>query len=1245
MKMIKRIGLIFLALLMLIALVVGTPVGTQLVVGAANLVPGLSIQDAQGRLNRNLLLQQIHYQGIAGINIELEWLSLDWRPSCLFSKAVCVERLQLSGVVFELDTEQLSTGSEESTEPQSGSTPSEPFTLPWQIRAKHIELSRVRVRVNQMHYALGQSSLSAQFKGDTLTLGSLIGEQIAVYIPASDEQDTEAEPSSAAPQTSDWAMATMPKVSLPFAINAPNIALRRALITTGTLAQRVASLQARANWRDSLLKVEQIEVDHNWASLSLSGQLDFQGDWPLSATLTGEVVDLPWTPGLKGQKLSGSVSQSLLDLAFNLELSGQQQAVVEGGITLKDQRLPYSVSIRGEHLGWPFGDTPEYRFSELDIQSQGSLEQQSFNGEVQISALDYPSFHLTTQGSHGDGQLQLTQAQLQSDHGNAAVTGSLNYGDALTWQAQLTSQDLNLSALLPDLPLSLSGQLATQGHWQADDWHGEISNAKVVGSFEQQPFTLQGKLGVNHRWQVWGEQFVLSSRGSTVTLTGAASPDWSVNSHIQVEDASQWLPDLKGNLSGDIKVRGDTEQPEVQFDLEVADVAWQPVSLSSAKISGRYRPLNHHEFELSVDGQPWQVDSFGFTNLSLNASGDLSSQRIFIATDGDDDTPWGGEVHFNGRLSEQFAWWQGELTDGVIQTPLGAWEQQQNAPLTFSFAGQAFVMQQHCWQGPGASLCLPIPANLGTSGAARLSLDAQLEDSLAKILPEDIGISGQVSANIDASWTLGQLPKIQSQFHSDSGEIRYFGQRQDQAMVLPWQRMDLIGNMGKSGFEVGLELDNDHPLIRANFLLGPESPYSLAGELALNRLDLAPFTKAIPELEALNGIINANLQFDGDLNVPLVYGDTSLSDANLALLTNPTRLDDLSFDLNFQGQRLELESHAQVGGGESEIGGWLDWSQPQLALDFTIVGERLDVFAPPLVIAEVSPDLHLTKDDDGIKVAGRVDIPKASITLAQLPDGGVAVSDDVQFIDDRPQQEQAPPPPITLDLTLALGDDVLVSGNGVDGRLGGELSLTQKPTQVPQIFGDINLNDGSFSAFGQNLTIRRGRVGFTGPATLPTLDIEAIREIKSENVIAGVRVSGLATEPQLTLFSNPAMEQQEILSYITQGRGLGTGDNNSMLTMAALNLGLAQTGGIINTIGEGLGFNNVNVAPEGDGDDQQVAISGYLGEKIFLKYGFGIYEPNTEITIRYYLQSRLWLEGVNSTLRDTLDIYYSFDLE
>ncbi|WP_163615012.1 translocation/assembly module TamB domain-containing protein, partial [Klebsiella pneumoniae] len=68
----------------------------------------------------------------------------------------------------------------------------------------------------------------------------------------------------------------------------------------------------------------------------------------------------------------------------------------------------------------------------------------------------------------------------------------------------------------------------------------------------------------------------------------------------------------------------------------------------------------------------------------------------------------------------------------------------------------------------------------------------------------------------------------------------------------------------------------------------------------------------------------------------------------------------------------------------------------------------------------------------------------------------------------------------------------------------------------------------------------------------------------ADNVIAGVKVTGLADKPKVEIFSEPAKTQQEALSYLLRGEGLASGDSDSaQMTAMLIGLGVGQSGQLV----------------------------------------------------------------------------------
>ena len=120
-----------------------------------------------------------------------------------------------------------------------------------------------------------------------------------------------------------------------------------------------------------------------------------------------------------------------------------------------------------------------------------------------------------------------------------------------------------------------------------------------------------------------------------------------------------------------------------------------------------------------------------------------------------------------------------------------------------------------------------------------------------------------------------------------------------------------------------------------------------------------------------------------------------------------------------------------------------------------------------------------------------------------------------------------------MDIDVEVGSDKLTfSGFGLNAELAGRVHIGDDLDTR----GELNLNKGNFRGYGQRLTIRRARLLFAGPIDQPFLDIEAIRKV--DNVVAGLRLTGSADQPRTEVFSEPAMSQEQALSYLVLGLSL-----------------------------------------------------------------------------------------------------------
>ena len=196
-----------------------------------------------------------------------------------------------------------------------------------------------------------------------------------------------------------------------------------------------------------------------------------------------------------------------------------------------------------------------------------------------------------------------------------------------------------------------------------------------------------------------------------------------------------------------------------------------------------------------------------------------------------------------------------------------------------------------------------------------------------------------------------------------------------------------------------------------------------------------------------------------------------------------------------------------------------------------------------------------------VKVRGHVDLLGGYI---ETPESSVSTLGNDVVVKGQADTSTAS---IALDVQLQanLGKHFFVNAEGLRTRLEGGVRLTlqdgvggsgqRKAGRRLSANGTIQTVDGTYRAYGQDLTIDRGVVNFQGPLDNPGVNVRAVR--KGVAVEAGVEVTGTAQRPKVTLVSEPAVPDSEKLSWMILGRGSNSADREQtfLLTAAAAMLG------------------------------------------------------------------------------------------
>ncbi|WP_298438986.1 translocation/assembly module TamB domain-containing protein [uncultured Ferrimonas sp.] len=1247
-----RFSLIPVSLLVVLALLLGTPFGTRVLFIGLDQLPILSVSYQSGSVSRGFAVKGFELT-LPSVTVRVAQAKLQWRLGCFLDRRLCAEQLQASGI------EVIVPRRAATAQPKPPETDPRPplaagayrgLPLPFRIEVQQAQLANIKVMVGRIEISAERLDGVVILDNTRLWLDRTQLDGLQFVLPPTEAAQPAVASNAAATPTTNrpGPLAQLPTVDLPFAIDIDDIRVNGGLIQTGRLVQHFAHLSLQGHWHHRALAIKQFELDHDWGNLVGSASLRFEQAYPIDASLSGTLGVLPWAPQLQGLAVEAQLSNSLQQLDVAISSQGGWQGLLQGNIDFSQASLPYHANLVAESVRWPLRGDAKYQGQNVVLRSHGTLTQQQLQGSGTVLLAGYPQAELLLSAEHQQGLITLKQAEISGGMGQASGRGQLDLRDGIGWDLGLFSRGIDLAKFDPKLALQLNGSVASSGHYRNNEqWQLGLQQADLSGQWQQYPLQLQGSGQLDSQWQGQAQQMQLQLNGASLTVDGGLTDQqWDLRAQLQGQQLHNWLPQLAGSVSADVTISGHHDNPQIHLNgrspaLQLADTQFRQMALTLD-----YQPKQQQQLQgqLQLASLTQNHTEIGAVNAHLR--GDNQRQELQLEISGNSELSLG----IGGNYYPDKQQWLGGIFNA--RGRYNDWDLQLNhlAGVRFDLARKEAIVEQHCWLTRGTEICSRGPSLIGQRGAMAWDLSADLAQLLAPLIPPRITLQSQLSGQLALNWSPTQAAVFNFNFNDDNGQLllkRGIGVADS---AIRWQRSASHLQLQANKLLIDTEFQlNDQQKMSLSADLGRQAPYPLSGNFNANNLDLAPLLAWFRELADARVLLDGDIALAGELLSPLLTGQLRLSQGQIEALSNPTELSQLNASVDFNGDHATYSGTSKVGSGDANLDGKLYWLHG-FAAEAKINGQQLDLLYPPMVQVSASPQLHLIWTPMLLSLTGDIAVEHGSFKVSSLPKGAVTVSDDVIYLDNLDQQQRQQNQRTTLDLKVRIAPQLQIDALGLGGNIGGDLQVRQLPTQPVQIYGALALRNGQFEAYGQRLSINRGQVIFNGPPSLPNLDVEATRTIDSEDLTVGVRLGGVPKAPKLTLFANRAMEQQEILSYLIRGQGLSSDGNSSLWATAALSVGVGTTGGLVTAIGEELGLRDVKLDAEGSGDDTQVTVSGYIGDKLYVKYGVDVFgEGLSELTVRYYLLQRLWLEGVSAISKEederSLDIYYLFEID
>jgi translocation and assembly module TamB len=414
-------------------------------------------------------------------------------------------------------------------------------------------------------------------------------------------------------------------------------------------------------------------------------------------------------------------------------------------------------------------------------------------------------------------------------------------------------------------------------------------------------------------------------------------------------------------------------------------------------------------------------------------------------------------------------------------------------------------------------------------------------------------------------------------------------------------------------------------------------------------------TSLFPEaLQTSRGLIQAQLSVRGTWEKPDLSGNLNLTDAGADILPLGLQIRNVSAEAAFNQNRITLTKLHMVSGPGSMEGKAVfrlqGWKISEM--EGTLTGNRFQFINRPGIRALANPALKITGPAERLNLSGTMEIPEAFITGGQAP-GFKQASSDVRVIDSKAPSGKGGNWPVQGEIQLRLGHEVRLKAGGLDAYLQGGLSVGLNGTQSLRTRGEIQVSRGHYLLQNQKLEITRGRFSFKGDPENPSLDLLALRTIPgrqrlgeiTEDIQAGISVTGTLENNQVKLYSRPPLSETDILSYILFGEPLKSGTGRQNLALISQAAGVLVGGNLQDKLTGLFKLDTIEVQSEkGDLSRSVITVGKYLNPRLFLGLGGSLFDNSYQVILRYSLTPRLEIE-TKSGSHSSGGIFFKMDFE
>lgn len=1018
---------------------------------------------------------------------------------------------------------------------------------------------------------------------------------------------------------------------------------------------KINYLDLSAHTEKSTYFIDSLIFDSPQARFELEGSIASTEDWPVAVRGTWQLTFEGYNEMGGDLSASGKLEKLEASISANRPVTLNVQGVLAD--LLNDASWVASIehgegSLMSIHEKWPdiFLENLKVKDATGDFGTYKGI----ISGDASYWRTQDVHLVVTLDGNE-DG-IVFSNIDVAFKESTGVVKGEIGWLDHFYWKGQAQVEGANPEDYIDLFPGSIDGEIVSEGeigyedddvlscYFDIHDLSGMISDHVVTG---------EGIVRLEDT-DILFEGVHLKSDQSTIDVEGAFTEALDFSFNLASPDIQQFLPDSSGYLTASGILYGNVDTPYISFSIDGKKLQYQEQTIERIEGGGQVDFSPGGQIYGDVTAKNLVLGGVNIDKATLLSTGVIEDHQLLLQLDSE---LLNATARVSGGVFDKV--WRTDITQLTLSfADFGNWSAQDPAELEVS--EKQVNLDKLCLIHTSGTVCSSF--DWSASGTWFGELDAEKFDLTYFIdclsLPYDY--KGTATTEIKMSGDINRL-------HSAEGHLNVYNAQlvlpkfdNEETRIVHWDenRLDLF--LDSSNLEISLlSAFSDGSRINAEIsgkdfaeLNDKILQKNIGGAIDIEMKNADDLSFLTDYSVRVKGGMSADFILSGQLLEPEVEGKLLLEGSSIIIPAAGLTLEETDVEIEAGTRRVELAYSTRSGEGDLKGEGYVDYSSPEkISGYFTGKGQQFTAVNLPEYEFVVNSDVRFVFNNRIGKILGDIEISKALIAPAEIATAA-SESRDVVYVDELAEEDKKIVWPLITDLDITFGDDVLVDSFGLYGHLSGELDVTGEPGEDLTGYGQLTLDDGTFSIYGRVLDIERGRLFFTGgPIENPFLDVRAQRSVDSKVAgtgggwTVGVDVSGTVDDMHFELFSSPVMDESDILAYMIVGHSEAgsNSEESGLLETAATAVGVGATAKMMKELSSVLPVDEMHMEGGSKTEDASIVVGKSLTKDLFIGYDYNFFKSTGEFLLRYDLGRGFFIETQSYAEGNGAELIYIFE--